>query len=309
MVAPVRGGRYLRRSLVVLLRSVRTSMRTRLMITSVVAQGLLLGGCAEQFEQCHRRRGIGRVRCVRPVGLPRQPGRPATPVAITFDMFDAINPVTTAGPTGGSDLTVISFDPLPGVSIEACNSGDVLCSTPVTPVETTEDAGVATLTVPGNFDGFFKLTAAPATSPRTSIRGTSSPTHRPSRRRPRCSPPRTRSTSPVRSARSWTSTLARAWGSCSSRSTIASIGTARSSNSPLSVDAGATTVPFYLADGLPSRTATETDSIGAAGVVNAPIGTMTITATLAATNQTLGSFTVDIRAGGTTSGWVRVRSH
>ena len=137
-------------------------MRKRLLITILAAQSLLLGACHSSEVTLALDAGSEGFDAAGPWGCLNQPPEvtTASPVTITFEMFDAIYPVTTAGPTGGSDFTVISFDPLPGVSIEACDPGDLLCSAPVTPIVTTEDAGVATLSVPGNFTGFFKFTAA-----------------------------------------------------------------------------------------------------------------------------------------------------
>jgi hypothetical protein len=285
-------------------------MRKRFLITTVVAQSLLLGACHSSEVTLTPDAGSGGFDAAGPWGCLDQPPEvtTASPVTITFEMFDAIYPVTTAGPTGGSDLTVISFDPLSGVSIEACDPGDLLCSTPVTPIVTTEDAGVATLTVPGNFTGFFKFTAAgylPSYTYQGNFLADAST----------LAPPA------AMLAPADAITLAGSLGAIVDLDAGSSVGLVffevydcfdrhgAGVQFALSTDAGPTTVPFYLADGLPSGTATETDSVGAAGAVNVPVGPMTITATLAATNQTLGSITVNVRAGGTTSGWVRARTH
>ena len=66
---------------------------------------------------------------------------------------------------------------------------------------------------------------------------------------------------------------------------------------------------YYLAGGLPTTGASETDSLGGGGAVNVPVGPLTITATLAGTNKTLGSMKIYIVPGTETYAWVRVRTH
>jgi hypothetical protein len=279
-------------------------------MTIVAAQSLLLGGCNNSSEVAVADAGSKGFDAAGPWGCLDQPAEvlSSSPVAITFDMFDAIYPVTTAGPTGGSDFTVISFDPLPGVSIEACGPLDPECSTPVVPSETTGDAGQATLTVPGTFSGFFKLTAAGYLSSymyQGNLLADAST----------LTPPA------ALLAPSDAVSLAGSLNADVDLDAGSSVGLVfyevydcfdqhgSGVQFSMSVDAGPTTVPFYLADGLPSASATETDSIGAAGAVNVPIGDVVITATLAATNQAIGNIHIHVRPGVTTSGWIRVRSH
>lgn len=57
------------------------------------------------------------------------------------------------------------------------------------------------------------------------------------------------------------------------------------------------TIPFYLVNGLPSRDVKMTDTVGVGGFVNVPIGTMLLTATLAAEKRKLDLVSVVTRPG------------
>jgi hypothetical protein len=54
---------------------------------------------------------------------------------------------------------------------------------------------------------------------------------------------------------------------------------------------------FFYVNGLPDEAATATDSTGLGGLLNAPTGTITITATVQATGKRIGSATMLVRAG------------
>jgi len=231
----------------------------------------------------------------------------SSPVAITFKTFDALDPITTAGPTGGSDFTVVSFVPLPGIAIEGCTFSDTSCSMPATPVGTSDDAGEATLTVPDNFNGFFSLTRTNylplAHYPGPLLADASSFAPAVSMIEPQAA-----------------ISLAEALGATAELDAGASVAAVfvemydcfdrYAAGVSLAMSAtDSTTVPFYIASGLPSRTATQTDSSGTGGAVNVPVGPLTVTATLAATNRALGSVEVVIRPGGATSAWIRARTH
>jgi hypothetical protein len=70
-------------------------------------------------------------------------------------------------------------------------------------------------------------------------------------------------------------------------------------------------VQWYSSGGgeLPSTTATTTDGIGAGGEVNVPVGAVTVVATLAATNMTLGQVNFLVFSGQASFAWLRVRTH
>jgi len=233
---------------------------------------------------------------------------PDTRVAITFDVFDALLPIATAGPQGGSDFTVLSYTPVSGIALEGCDTLDPSCSEALTPVEVSDDAGQATLTVPGSFNGFFEFTGtgylpsklytgqlladASAFAPPVAIIGTEQ-----------------------------VALLASAVGVPMELNPEAGVGHAffqvydcfdrhaAGVAFTLAIDAGPQTVQWYLKNSLPSTTATETDSVGSGGAVNVPAGAVTVTATLVATKRTIGAISAVITAGGTTFAWVRVRTH
>ena len=88
------------------------------------------------------------------------------PVAITFSILNALDPVVSAGSQGGSDFTLLSYTPVPGLSVEGCNALDVFCKTPITSQPVSDDAGQATVTAPENFSGYFEF-AGPGFLPST----------------------------------------------------------------------------------------------------------------------------------------------
>ena len=77
----------------------------------------------------------------------------------------------------------------------------------------------------------------------------------------------------------------------------------------MAIDAGPETVQWYSNNQLPSTAATQTDSLGAGGAVNVRAGALAVTATLVASNRTLGTTNAIINAGGLTYAWFRVRTH
>ena len=296
----MRGGRYRRRSLVVLLRSVRHDENTADDHASVVAQGLLLGGC-NSSSSSNVTADAGSAGSMRPArgaasiaarGHDHEPGRDH----VRHVRRD--QPGDDRGLDRGSDFTVISFDPLPGVSDRSLQ----FRRRPLLHTDHADrDHRGRRRSDSHRARQFRRLLQAHHRRLPPLVR---LPGELPRRRIDLTAPCAMLAPSDAidlagRSARTWTSTPARAWGSCSSRSTIASKWQAAGVQFAMSVNAGATTVPLlYLADGLPSGTATETARSARRVSSTAPVGTMTITATLAATNQTLGTITVNIRAGG-----------
>jgi hypothetical protein len=282
-------------------------MRTRLLPACVLAHTLLLGAC-------HSNDATSTVpspgdAATDPWACLDQPAQvtDTSPVAITFKAYDVINPITTAGSMGGSDFTVLSFVPLPGIAIEGCNALDPSCASPVTSPVTSDDAGEATLTVPDNFNGYFTLTGAGYlpfdlfTGPLLADAST-------------FAPPVSMIT-PVAAI-----SLADAIGAAPDLDAGANVGAVfvaiydcsdrYAAGVSFSISSTtAATVPFYIASGLPSARATETDSSGTWGAVDVPVGSLKVTATLAATNQTLGTIDVFVHAGGSATAWIRARTH
>jgi hypothetical protein len=80
-------------------------------------------------------------------------------VDVQFVAFDSLGSFTYSdNADGGDDLTLVSYTPLAGVSIVACTPDDPGCMAPQPSPVITDDAGVAGLKVPGNFNGFYYLT-------------------------------------------------------------------------------------------------------------------------------------------------------
>lgn len=92
--------------------------------------------------------------------LDAAPPSPTLPplLDVTFETLDVLstNPIVTAGSRGGSDLTVVSATPLPGVSVRACSQLDPSCGAD-TPAVQSDDAGVARLTLAKDFAGVIQL--------------------------------------------------------------------------------------------------------------------------------------------------------
>jgi hypothetical protein len=241
------------------------------------------------------------------LGQPPQIPDPKARVAITLTLFDALKPITTAGAQGGTDLQVISYTPASGISLEACNVLDPQCASPVTPLVVSDDAGVAHVNVPGDFAGFFRLSGA-GYLPSALYPG------------PVLADASTGSVPTAMLKKNDTQLLAVAIGVPLETDPDAGVGHAFfqvfdcfDRQAPgvvftLDVDGGSQTVQWYTKNDLPSTTAKETDTLGAGGAVNVPAGALTVTATLAATKQTLGTVNTVITAGGTTFAWVRVRT-
>src|ERR1700735_3675196 len=113
-------------------RSRDAHMRTRLLRMCVLAPTLRRGAChSNDVAPTGSGPGDGAADPWACLDEPPQV-TDTSPVAITFKTYDVINPITTAGSMGGSDFTVLSFVPLPGIAIEGCALLDPTCSTPAT---------------------------------------------------------------------------------------------------------------------------------------------------------------------------------
>jgi hypothetical protein len=86
------------------------------------------------------------------------PSDPTQQVDVQIVLYDAFQPFTFGGGTdGGTDLDLANYVPQTGVTAVACNPLDPDCQSPVGAPVVTDDAGVASLTVPGGFTGFYRL--------------------------------------------------------------------------------------------------------------------------------------------------------
>jgi hypothetical protein len=230
------------------------------------------------------------------------------PVNLQLIIATTIGEMETPGQIdGGTDITYAAFTPQPGVTIEACQSLDPTCGSPVTTPQVVDDAGIADLTFSGNFVGFFRGTS-PITVPFTFWPGNwlSGAT----------------SASYGTSALQYTqeSALNVSLNNAVILDAGAGLGELfmvvfdcndhRFSGATLAITgSGPDTLPFYVISNLPSTTAEATDSFGVAGAVNVPHGPVRATATDLATGTTIGSIDVYINSGELTLGWIRPRTH
>jgi hypothetical protein len=87
-----------------------------------------------------------------------EPSDPNQQVDVQIVFYDAFQPYTLGGSTdGGTDLDLVNYAPQTGVTVLACDALDPDCQSPVAPPATSDDAGVASLVVPGGFTGFYRL--------------------------------------------------------------------------------------------------------------------------------------------------------
>lgn len=229
------------------------------------------------------------------------------PVTTTFFIANALDPITTAGPSGGSDLTVLTYTPVPGITLEGCNPLDVLCSSPVTAAVVSDDAGGATVVVPDDFSGFFQFVGSgylPSKVYVGHLLADASTFQAPF---------------PMLDV-SGTLELASVLKVPMYLDPEAGVGhfffqvydcfdhVAPGVSFSLAIDGGPDTVQWYLTGGVPSTVATATDTEGAGGTLNVPAGAVLVTATLAGTKQIIGTVNVVVVAGSATYGWVRVRT-
>jgi hypothetical protein len=284
----------------------RSVGRRLLLVAIVLAQGALVGAC-------HSNSAAEDAGPAPPVDAgPEwtcldQPLEVTTtsPVAVTFTLYDAFSTLTTAGATGGSDFTAISYSAVPGIAIRACGDLGPFCAPVITPIETTGDAGQATVTVPDDFGGFFELsgpgylTAGVYTNQLLADASTFTPPI------PAISP---QAASAVAAGLNVPLDLDAGVGimvfevfDCLDRRAA---GVAFS----MAIDAGSGAVQYYVQDDLPSVAARETDSLGTAGALNVPAGPMTITGSLPGVNRNLGSVQTTVLAGGVTFALWRVRA-
>jgi hypothetical protein len=221
---------------------------------------------------------------------------PNQQITVTLTAFDALQPITTAGPSG-SDLVPVAYSAVGSAAIRGCLVTDPLCSEPVA-TAITNDAGVATVSLPGDFVGFFDL-STPGYFPSATYPG--------------------QLLAMLQTGE--LQLLADALGVTMYTGLDAGVGQAffevydcydhhaAGIQFTLLGDGGPDTVQWYLSNGAPSTTATQTDSVGAGGAVNVPIGALTVRATLASTQQVIGTINPIITAGATTFAFVRVRTH
>jgi hypothetical protein len=193
-------------------------------------------------------------------------------------------------------INLLSNHPIPGIRAQACLKLDPTCDDPVSDAGVTNEAGLVTLSVPSGYDGYiqslweaglpslvyisppiFKPTTVPAEFllSKQSIDALAFAV-----RAPDGGPLTLDPNDGIAFLGSYDCQLASASG----------VSFSISPSSPSSTIA-------YVIGGNPSTSATETDNFGSAAIVNVPPGSITITATLAATEQVIGTATGFVQAG------------
>jgi len=240
------------------------------------------------------------------VSLPAESLNPSQQIQVTITSFDALKPIVTAGPQG-SDLVPVSYAAVQDANVQACQTTDPACLGPAA-TGTTNDAGVVLLTLHGDFVGFFRLTAPgyleSATYPGQLLSDASA-----------------ESITTAMLGTSELQGLAAYLGVAVDTSPDSGVGHAFfeafdcfDHHAPgvvftMQGDAGPNTVQWYTRNNTPSTTAGETDTLGAGGAVNVPIGALTVVASLAVNGKILGTINPIISPSSTTFAYIRVRSH
>ncbi len=187
-------------------------------------------------------------------------------------------------------VNLVTDLPIPGVRVQPCLPLDTTCATPVSEAGVTNDAGLVTLSVPSGYDGYL-LSLWDASFPTLVY----------------ISPPvfqsRTQLPVPLLSTTAM-GVLTAAMGTVDGAAVTVDpargqmglgaydCAMAKAVGVSFSLSPAApSSILVYLVGGLPSPTATSTDSDGFAAIVNVPPGTFTVTATLAATHQVIGTVT------------------
>jgi hypothetical protein len=204
-----------------------------------------------------------------------------------------------APPPGKVSITMAFHDTVTqtqlgaGISVRPCPKLDFSCTTPVGPAVKTDASGSATLDLPAGFDGYLEIDNGTKTVPALwyfSPVPIKDGTYNVALLSP---------TSFDRIAAGVGATIDPNAGhafifalDCTS-----TYGTFAAGMSFSSDQGSAETSAFYLINGIPSKKATATDASGVGGFANLPPGTVTVTASVAATGARSGSISALIRTG------------
>ncbi len=205
----------------------------------------------------------------------------AAPGPLHLKMF--VNDVSTA-----SSQNSFAGNPIPGASVNACSTLDIACATPVG-TATSDDAGIALMQVPSGFSGYYELRATGFTSAIAA--------HTPQL-----------GDEYVQEGMANVALIAAGGGLAGVTLDPNPMGTAIVSvldcdqapavGMQVEVGApGATETLVYLANSLPSASATETDTTGSAIIYNVPAGTLRLTASFAADHKPLRAMSTIARVG------------
>jgi hypothetical protein len=263
------------------------------------------GGDAQTETGAPDAGGDGTVDIWACLSQPHEVLNPSHTIVVTITAFDALKPITTEGPQG-SDLVPVAYSAVPGATVLGCNVFDPACASSVGSA-TTNDAGVATMPVTGDFVGFFRLSAPSylpaATYPGQLLADASG-----------------ESITTAMLGINELQLLAAALGVTVDTAPDSGVGQAffeaydcfdhRASGVTFTLlaDAGSGSTQFYTLNGAPSTSATETDTLGAGGAVNVPVGALSVQATIASTQRVIATINPIISSGGTTFAYVRPRT-
>ncbi len=226
---------------------------------------------------------------------PPLPSDPSLKVDVQLIAFDVYQPYTLGSAVdGGNDFSLIQYSPLPGTAIEACTSLDPMCASPNTPEISTDDAGVAHLSVLGSFVGVYRI-SRPDSFPQIYYPG-------------RLVAGEPRVTYPVSAVAYKTfGMLGGALRVDTNRDVtggdghlIVTANDCEDRQMPgiaidlTNVRAG---LSFYLQDNFPNPMATQTDSHGAAVFINVREGNVTIQATRVLDHRLIGTMNVYVHSG------------
>lgn len=199
----------------------------------------------------------------------------------------------TAGPTATFQIRIVSLvtgKPAPSVSLRICSAYDFECTSTQPLIQADPMTGIVPVTVPVPFNGYFEITAPDAVTtlsfpPEHLHDGIDYPLLK---------------LVPLSTltgyADAFGTTLDMTLGHVIFDTLDCQRAPAAAISAAIDLELPSTRL-FYVRDGLPSKTATVTDETGLAGYINLAKGTVTVTGTLAATKQKIGSRSVLIRPG------------
>jgi hypothetical protein len=242
------------------------------------------------------------------LSLPNEALDPNLHVTVTLQLFDALKTAVAAGAVdGGSDLTTVYGTWLPGVAVRVCSLLDPKCTSGSAPV-LTDDAGEAVLDLTGTFAGYLEFSRSDLVPwslyPQNLLAGQTATSLPSFGLTPTGFRLAAGAVTPTPLSFDPDGGLGHAFVQIFDCQDHQASGV-RFAYSNLGTD----TVAFYLSGGLPSTSAPETDAFGVGGVLNAPTGSLTVTAALVDGDRPLGSANITINPGAITEAFIRVRSH
>ena len=243
----------------------------------------------------------GRVQCSTNDDCTRRGGAFASSICVN-QFCEAPGPWSCLGqvvwptPTGGmvtatlTAIDIITSQPVADVPARVCRKLDTTCADPVLTDLVSDAMGQIIITVPQGFDGYVELSAVGA------MRGSFF-----------FYPPLTADREiraiPILQARELATFATLAGANLMAErghlmvGALTCLGQSAEGVTFSSAEGDDATVAFYMIKGIPSTKQAATDTSGWGGLVNLPPGSVTLTGTLAATQQQVGTLSVFVRAG------------